>query len=203
MTDEFAVSIEFYNKKLDDLVTFDNQTGSLLNNGYGFARGAELYIQIKPDDNLFGWLSYSYSVSKRKEGIIRSEQYFNFDRAHLFSSVINYRFSDAWNISGKYRFGSGTPYTPVRGNFFEQSFGKYYPVLGIQNSARYPDYSRLDVRLTRQLNLSGNPIEIYLEVINVFNNKNVVHWMYNIDYSDQSSMTVLPLMPVIGINWRI
>jgi len=203
ITNELAVNLELYNKKLYDLVTNNNQTGSFLSEGYGFSRGVELYVQIKPDDNLFGWFSYSYSIAKRKEGIIRSEQYFSFDRTHLLSAVINFRFSEVWNISGKYRFGSGTPYTPVSASYFDQSSEKYFPILEIQNSARYPDYNRLDIRLTRQFNLGIQPLEIYLEVLNVINNRNVVHWIYNADYTSRSEMTVLPLIPVIGVNWKI
>jgi hypothetical protein len=47
------------------------------------------------------------------------------------------------------------------------------------------------------------PIEIYIEVLNALNNKNVVHWIYNLDYTSKRSMTVFPLIPVIGVNLKI
>lgn len=105
LSDALIINLEFYNKKFYDLITYDNEDQSLTSNGFGFARGAELYFQIKPDENFVGWLSYSYSTAKRKEGVFRNEKPFSFDRTHLLSAVFNYKFSDIWAIGAKYRFG--------------------------------------------------------------------------------------------------
>lgn len=203
ISDELIVNLELYNKRFYDLVAYNNDSQTLSSDGFGFARGAEIYFQIKPDENAVGWLSYSYSIAKRKEGVIRSEEFFSFDRTHLLSAVFNYKFSEVWSIGVKYRFGTGTPYTPVTGSYFDGSADKFFPVLGSQNSSRYPSYSRLDVRLTRLFFLSNFPLEIYLEVLNTLNNKNVIHWIYNLDYTSKSQMAVFSLLPVIGVNLKI
>ncbi|MCB0746535.1 MAG: TonB-dependent receptor [Ignavibacteriae bacterium] len=201
ISDELIVNFEFYNKRFFDLVTLDNINWKFSSNGFGFARGAELYVQFKPSSNLVGWISYSYSLSKRKEGTIRTQEYFAFDRTNLISAILNYRFEEVWAVGAKFRYGDGTPYTPVIGKNYDNS--NYIPILGRQNSSRYPAYSRFDLRLTRQLSLANYPIELYLEVLNLFNSKNVVHWMYDNEYSNRTSMTVLPTIPVIGINLKI
>lgn len=203
LSDELIINLELYNKKLYDLVAYNNETQSLSSDGFGFARGAEIYFQIKPDENFVGWLSYSYSTSKRKEGVIRSEELFTFDRTHLLSAVFNYKFSDVWSVGAKYRFGSGTPYTPVTGSYFDGTDEKFFPILGSQNSARYPSYNRLDVRLTRLFYLNNFPLELYLEILNALNNKNIIHWIYNSDYSSKGDMKVFPFLPVVGVNLKI
>ena len=203
ISDELSVNLELYNKNFFDLVTIDNNTWKFSSDGFGFARGAELYIQFKLSDNLAGWISYSYSLAKRKEGTIRTQEYFAFDRTNLISTIINYRFEEVWALGAKYRYGDGTPFTPVIGRNYDASNSDYSPILGRQNSSRYPSYSRFDLRLTRQLILGNYKVELYLELLNLLNSKNVVHWMYNEEYSNRTSMTVFPTIPVIGINLSI
>lgn len=200
LSEELVVDLEFYNKKYYDLITTSDDNWTNSNGGYGFSRGVELYVQFKPLENLSGWVSYSYSIAKRKEGIIRSLQYFSFDRTNLISVIMNYKFADVWALGAKFRHGTGTPYTPVMGSYFDQSKSSFIPILGEQNTARYPDYNRFDLRLTRQAILWDQPVEIYLEILNVFNNRNIVHWIYNNNYSSRSSMIVFPILPLIGIN---
>lgn len=201
--EQFIINFELYSKTMIDLLSLDNMNWRFSSDGYGYSRGAELYIQFKPSEYLAGWVSYSYSVSKRKEGIIRTEELFSFDRTNLISAVFNYRFEDVWAVGVKYRYGDGTPYTPVTGTYYNNSTSDYYPLLGDQNSARYPAYRRFDLRVTRQLTIGNYPIELYLEILNLFNNKNIIHWMYSKDYSSRTSMTVFPTIPVIGVNMKL
>ncbi len=200
--EEMIASIEAYNKKLTQLITINPNDWSFSNDGYGYARGIELYLQWKPENNLFGWLSYSYSVAKRKEGTHSAEHYFNFDRTHLLTLVANYSFSEFWQVGLKYRYGSGTPFTPAIGSYFNSDFDKYLPIVGEQNSARYPAYNRLDVRITRKIVFSYFTLSAYFEILNVFNNKNVIHYTYDEKYASKNPMTVFPLLPVLGINMK-
>ncbi|MEW6701402.1 MAG: TonB-dependent receptor [Bacteroidota bacterium] len=201
-TEDLIVNLEFYNKKFYNLTALDGVARTFTDSGYGYSRGLELYVQFNPLEDLSGWISYSYSVAKRKEGIVRTLQYFNFDRTQLISAVVNYKFADMWALGAKYRYGTGTPFTPVIGNSFNQAGSNFIPILGEQNSARYPNYSRLDLRLTRQISFLDQPFEVYVELLNVFNIKNIVHWLYNYDYTNRTSMTVFPVLPVVGINKR-
>ncbi len=204
LTDAFSVDLELYNKRYFDLVAYHNANQTLSSDGFGYARGAETYLTFKPNENLVGWISYSYSISKRKAGIVSTEQLFDYDRTHLISAVLNYKFSEQWSIGGKYRYGTGTPYTPVTGSYFDQSADRYFPAFGVQNSARYPAYSRLDLRLTRFFYLKSMPVEVYLEVLNVLDNQNAIHWMYSNDYMSKRFMTFFStITPVIGVNLKI
>ncbi|HKZ40094.1 MAG TPA: TonB-dependent receptor, partial [Candidatus Hodarchaeales archaeon] len=89
--DEIVVSLELYNKNLSRLIAIDS-LWNLSNNGNGYSRGAEFYVQLKDPRGFFGWLSYTYSFSKRKEGSNNDLHYFDYDRPHLISLVANYKF---------------------------------------------------------------------------------------------------------------
>jgi outer membrane receptor protein involved in Fe transport len=198
--DEIIINLEVYNKKFSNLVTIDTSNWSFSNNGYGFGRGVEIYVQWKPFKRFFGWLSYSYSIAKRKEGTHYAEHYFSYDRPHLISLVANYSFSDVWQVGMKFRYGSGTPYTPAVAGQYDSNLKKWFPIPGGQNSARYPAYSRLDLRVTRKFEFKSMKIDTYFELLNAYNRENIVHYMYNEDYTSKEALTIFPILPVLGVS---
>ena len=197
--DEIVVSLELYNKNLTRLITID-PLWNLSNNGYGYSRGAEFYFQLKSASGFFGWLSYTYSVSKRKEGTTTSLRPFEFDRPHLMSLVANYSFGSDWQVGVRYRYARGSPYTPVLSATYDNAAGRWYPVLGESNSDRYPAYNRLDVRVTRRFKFEAVKLDVYVELLNVFNQRNIIHYEWSEDYSSRGSMTVFSFIPVIGVS---
>lgn len=199
--DEIVVSLELYNKRLSQLITIDS-TWNLSNGGFGYARGGELYVQLKNPSGFFGWLSYTYSIARRKEGTNPELHPFDYDRPHLISLVGNYRFDDRWQAGLRFRYGSGRPYTPVASAWYDPQENRWFPVPGGHNSDRYPAYHRLDVRLTRQYRFEAMELDVYLELLNVYNRSNVVHYEWSEDYSSRTEMTIFPFLPVIGISAR-
>ncbi len=199
--DEIVVSIEAYNKNLSQLITIDS-LWNLSNDGYGYSRGAEFYIQLKLPSGFSGWLSYTYSASKRKEGTNPDLHYFDFDRPHMISLVANYRFGEYWQAGARFRYGSGKPYTPVASAFYNPAAGHWFPIPGEHNSGRFPDYSRLDIRVTRHFQFETFDLDVYLELLNLYNRKNPIHFMWDETYSSKDPVTVFPFLPVLGVSAR-
>jgi outer membrane receptor protein involved in Fe transport len=197
--DEIVLSVELYNKNLSQLITIDS-LWNLSNEGYGYSRGAEFYIQLKSPSGFSGWLSYTYSVSKRREGTNAALHYFDFDRPHLISVVANYRFAEHWQAGARFRYGSGKPYTPVASAFYNPAAGHWFPIPGEHNSSRFPDYSRLDIRLTRHFQFETFDLDVYLELLNSYNRKNPIHFMWDETYSSNDPVTVFPFLPVLGVS---
>ncbi len=199
--DEIVVSLELYNKILSRLVTIDS-LWNLSSDGQGYSRGAEFYIQLKSTSGLSGWLSYTYAVSKRKEGKSPALHPFDFDRPHLISLVTNYRFGEHWQAGARFRYGSGKPYTPVASAYYNPAAGHFLPVPGEHNSDRYPDYSRLDIRITRHFDFETFDLDVYLELLNAYNRQNIIHYMWDETYSAKDPLTIFPFLPVLGISAR-
>jgi len=197
--DKVVVSLETYNKKLTRIVTIDS-LGRFSNGGYGFARGAELYIQLKPSQGFFGWVSYTYSIAKRKEGRHSAQHVFDYDRPQLVSLVVNYAPSSDWQVGLRFRYGSGRPYTPTLGGWYDSQLNIWRPVIGGENADRYPVYSRLDVRVTRRFQHKNHQLDAYLELLNAYNRQNVVHYMWNENYSSRETFTIFPFLPVLGFS---
>jgi outer membrane receptor protein involved in Fe transport len=64
----YSLDVQGYYKYLDELVspTVDDPV-PYQNTGVGYVYGAELLVRKKLTDRLFGWLSYSYAVSRRQD----------------------------------------------------------------------------------------------------------------------------------------
>lgn len=198
----YLFRVEGYYKKLRDLITTDPQI-NYDNDGSGFSRGADVFFQKKVSGKWSGWLSYSYSVSRRKDHPAQPYYYPLQDQRHTLSLVANYQPRARWNIGLKWQFNTGKPYTPIAEVIYlPDSTGTIIPlpVEGAENSARFPAYSRIDLRIDRQLRIWGNPGEIYLEVINLFNRNNVYDYNYNSDYSEVKAINQLPRLPVLGLK---
>lgn len=199
VSDAIVVSVELYNKNLSRLITIDS-LWNLSNEGYGYSRGVEFYIQMKDPGGLFGWLSYTYSISKRKEGTNGDLHSFDYDRPHLLSLVVNNKFAEHWQAGVRFRYGSGRPYTPVASSWYDPREARWFPIPGVHNSDRYPAYNRLDVRITRHFQFASFDLDVYLEVLNAYNQKNIVHYMWDETYSSKDALTIFPVLPVLGVS---
>ncbi len=198
----YLIRVEGYYKKLSDLITTDPQI-NYDNDGSGFSWGADAFFQKKVSGSWSGWLSYSYSVSRRKDHPAEPYYYPLQDQRHTLSLVANYQPRARWNIGLKWQFNTGKPYTPIEQVIYlPDSTGNAIPLPleGAVNSARFPAYSRIDFRIDRQLRIWGNPAEIYLEVINLLNRNNVYDYNYNSDYSEVKAINQLPRLPVLGLK---
>ncbi len=190
-----------------------------VNQGSGHAYGADLLIEkraAEPSDVWQGWLAYSFARAFREQSDADTTVRFPFDydRRHTLSVVISRRLGRYFKAGLTWRFGSGFPHTPpvsmdpLVGIVDDPETGETRsivltdPATGLVrlvpgyggaanlNTARLPDYHRLDARLTFASRWRGTAFEVYLEVINVYNRKNVVRYHYVVEVIE--SPTGLP-----------
>ena len=104
-----------------------------------------------------------------------------------------------WEAGARLNVGSGTPYTrPVAsypsyvprflegGGRFEWSgadadedgIGEFGVLLGDRNRERYPVYHRLDLSLRRTFQKAWGTVTPYLDILNVYNRKNVLFYFF-------------------------
>ncbi|MFQ5676318.1 MAG: TonB-dependent receptor plug domain-containing protein, partial [bacterium] len=159
---------------------------------------------VNPSDRLTGWLSYSLGESTREQIFagVRVSYPYDFDRRHSLNVVMNYRLGRKWNFSVTWRFGSGFPFTPaqrvealvakvapdpdnpdvLRSTILtdpETGYARFIPDFGGPrniNSDRYPDYHRLDARLTYATGVLGTKWQFYLDFVNLYDRKNVLFY---------------------------
>ncbi len=210
---QIETSVEFYYKNMSSQIDFRDHANLLLNPklegefrfGKAHARGVELMVS-KPNGKVNGWISYTYSRSKRKiEGVNNGNEYRSpYDRPHNLSVVANYQLSKRIEISGNWVWFTGSPFTVPAGKYYYND--NFVPVYTERNGDRLPDYQRLDLSITlkgkqredRRFHSSWN-----LSVYNVLNRKNPSFVNFeqseaNPDNTQAVMYYVLPILPSIA-----
>ena len=195
----YKIQIEGYYKDLENLFTYeekrattdelisDSALSDIVTPANGYAYGLELFGH-KTSGRLNGWLAYTYSVSRKKMNSIyydqEEEYYTSWDRTHSFSALGNYRLSKKWDMNWKYSLQSGQAYTPILGYFTEKfpesPVENYRTIPGSRNSGRYKPYQRLDLGFVYHTKVKNTKMDVFFQVINLFNRKNTFTKSYSI-----------------------
>jgi hypothetical protein len=168
------------------------------NTGGGRAQGIETMVKfdLAPWS---GWVSYTLSESKRWDPK-HSEYNFQYDQTHNLNLVGAYDYGRNWKLSGRYRYVTGNPYTPVLGGTFDADNDVYVPTRGGFYSERQSAFQQLDFRVDKKWILDTEVWSIYLDIQNLLNAKNAEQIRYSYDYSQQQNVSGLPILPSIGVK---
>ncbi len=127
----------------------DYALDQLLQGQLGRAYGLEILLRRKARNGVFGWLSYTLSLSERhKDG---SWVAFDFDRTHLLNLVAGIPLPRNWEVGARFQYQSGKPATTTFG----------------YNSARGEGYMRIDVRIDKRAVWREWLLDFYVDIGNV------------------------------------
>jgi hypothetical protein len=184
------------------------------------SKGVEVYVKKNTGEKLSWWFSYSYSDVKDD---IRSIYYFDekvlvnynrefpftYDQKHTIYVDLNVRLNLSWQFNVAWQYHTGWPYTNVFiGNRIIGGSRRIFIQSGEPWNEKYPPYKRLDVRLNKKFLMSNGTLTTFVEVINVFNDKNVRNFEYNIRNTnnvislDEVSENWFGVMPSFGIVYN-
>lgn len=222
---DFEVSLEGYYKQMDGLLSYkegasfmfslDTDWEEQVTQGIGNSYGAELLVQ-KKHGRTTGWLGYTLSWSNRQFDDINSGNWypFTYDRRHDISIVVNHDFTDKWNGSAVWVYGTGraltlsetafTAYIPDDINDGVYTFSAEVPF--DKNSFRMSPYHRLDLSMTRTLPLEEREGEKHLvfSIYNAYNNLNPFFAQTDEDDNGNPVIREYGIFPIIpSVAWRI
>lgn len=164
----------------------------------GHARGFELTVQRRSANKLAGWVSYAYSRTQLNDARDGLTFVSDSDQRHTVNVYGNYRFTDTWNFSSEWRYGSGQP---VPGFFLQDANGFF--LASQRNLTRLPYYSRVDMRLSKAFLFKKWKLTLTGEVLNVLNRQNVRYAGFDFYFFDGRISgqldRVLPIIPSAGI----
>ena len=199
LTDSLQLRVEGYDKSLSRVVVPDPGL-NYANKGRGYTNGVEVFLRRLPSERLFGWVSYAKSVSRRQDGDDAPWRWYDYDQPHLGTVVASYRLTPKWTTGLKWRYASGQPETPIVGSYYDPVNDRYRPLYGEVNSVRKPAYHRLDLSVSREARYDTWRLRWYLEILNVYNSKNVIGYDYNEDYTEREEVKQIPFLPYIGVE---
>lgn len=173
-------------------------TEHLVSESNGFARGADFFLQKKLSAQFYAMLGYAISDIQfaGRDGILRPSA---FDFRHIFTAIGGWKFSDALEVSARWRFSGGTPYTPIdieRAREVNQlvfDFNRF-------NANRFQDYHRLDLRIDWRNFFGGWNMVSYVEIQNVYNRQNPFTLIWNQRRSEVETVNQWAFLPVGGVK---
>lgn len=160
---QFQVSVEGYYKWLRNVVDFRDYANIMLNkdidedilSGKGRSFGVEFMLR-RDVGKITGWVSYTYSRSFQTiDGINSGVEYCSTaDRPHSVNIVLNYKINKWIDVSATWVYATGQPFTAPDGKYEFDNFGEpeVIPLYSGRNTYRLPDYHRLDMAVTFDLN---------------------------------------------------
>ena len=143
----------------------------IVSNGSATADGVELLIQKKRAENFYGLIGGSifnstftdYNEIKRN----RNNNY-----RYIFNIVGGYRPSSDWELSVRWSYFGGRPYTPINleaSNYLD----KQILYLEQFNEEKTPDYHSLFIRYEKRYNLKRSNLIVFFEIWNAYNRENI------------------------------
>ena len=136
-----------------------------------------------------------------RDGITGAHYPSDFDQRHTINAFLNYRLSPTINLSLRHSYGSNFPIP----GFFTLRNGQYY-LSQQRNQLRLPSFQRTDFRLNKQIERKRWRGVLFVEVMNLFNNKNQTFDTYNgyDSATGQARVSLLQLFPIVpAAGWMM
>ena len=224
LIDNMILNLEGYVKNFSQLISenknqifpdtpeFENEPDNLKKEFIierGSAVGCDLLIKYFTS-RLSIWTVYSFGIVERQDEI--QSYYPHYDRRHNFNFVSSYLLDkkETWEVSIRWNYGSGFPFTKTQGYYESISFengsdinvntenGSLAVIYSELNTGRLPDYHRLDLSIKKKHKFSKyNILEWSLGITNCYDRSNIFYY----DRIQSIRVDQLPIMPTLGLNW--
>jgi len=134
--------------------------------------GVEFTLRNRKSKGFDWWLNYTWSKAEDEFNGVKVPR--SWDQRHAFTANLTWR-GDYWNMSAIGSYHSGRPRTNLLVIPILDSAGDVVGInydLSQRNRGRFDGYSRVDVRLSRDVNLPRSIFQFYFEIFNLFNTTN-------------------------------
>jgi TonB family protein len=177
----------------------------LRSTGRGEALGLEVLLRRELARGLFGWLSYTWSRSLRRDDPTSPSfpawHVFGLDQTHILALVASYRLPGDWILGTRVRAVSGNPYTPAEGYVLDADSGHYECLgSGAALSRRLPGFFQADARVDKRFVFEDWMLSVYMDVQNVTNRENAEFRIQRYDCADFVPFPSVPIFPAVGLR---
>ncbi|MGH7553924.1 MAG: hypothetical protein ACREMQ_12955, partial [Longimicrobiales bacterium] len=229
LTDGWFAGLEAYYRWFDGVVTNNfaedpNREQDDLIAGTGVSYGADLLVRrdtgrVRPTLSV-SWLRAWRDFVDPSLGVDTSVVRYPpvFDRRLDIELLLQAQLPGGVEAGVRWNYGSGLPFTrPLAGfstfryHLIDRRIGSDTPgdddpvgvMLGPRNAERYPAYHRLDLSFRRTWHKSWGTLTPYLDMVNVYNRRNVLFYFYELDRSPpvRSGVSMFPFLPTIGVEF--
>jgi hypothetical protein len=222
---------DFPSALADSIPSAPQITSVPVNGASGHAYGFDIYVEKRQravTDRLSGWASYTWGRATIDAYGVRRP--FDYDRRHSVSIVSTLGISQRLDFSSTLRVASGFPATTpigvrVAAEDAGDGSGRLVPAVDASghtvwtldlgdvsnlSRGRLPMYARLDLRLTFKPRNPAGRWQVYLEVLNALDRRNVSTLTPTLGFNasgdrpsiEYTSDSGLPRLPSFGFRYR-
>ena len=208
---KFSISVyqkDYYNSPIlpnsnihnDPTFLFDElrMYNGIVSTGSAKSKGLELLIQKKRVENFYGLIGGSVFNSTFIDfrGVERNR---NHNYKYIFNMVGGYRPKSDWEISIRWSYFGGRPYTPIN---LEASIlnNEQYSDVENFNENKTPDYHSLFIRYEKRYNLKKSNLILFFEIWNTYNRENIETFFYSKDRQSIEKIVYFSTIPVGGFG---
>jgi len=213
------LSVNLYHKHYKNLLYVESN--SELANGSANAYGVDFTGDMNVFKNLYAKFIYCYSVTEKD---VNSEHFYpNYDQRNRIVTRLTLKMKRNFSFNVVWNYSSGRPANLVNSVVYIGDSGSLPSFLldMPKNSFWYPDYHRLDIGIKKTWQLYHTNLTISLDVINVYNRRNVVYYknmeisyqygiyvegeiskIDHIESHDVESFDGFPLLPILGVQYE-
>ena len=205
----FNFTVETYYKLLKNTAEQNDKKASASDpdfiEGKGESYGSEFMFNYQTP-LLQATAAYSLSWAyKEVDGWISYPKY---DSRHSLNLNLTINLGKGWESSISWFFNSGLPFTQIVGYYDKlyvndlfntgSLFGSYTPftILGDKNLGRLPTYHRLDLSITKKIEIDILKILVSLDILNVYDRKNIFYF----ERKTGERVNMLPILPTATIK---
>jgi hypothetical protein len=175
-------------------------TDYIIESGMAFGTDFSLCYDI---DWLYLWGTYSLGWVHRTDEVRTYSPHY--DRRHTVNLLATVRLGEShqWEISGRWSYGSGFPYTQTQGMYENLSFSDGISTNYLQTNGNYgiayaelyggrlPNYHRFDLSFKRRFSIGKRSIlDLNASVTNLYNRNNIF-------YFDRLTYTRVDQLPIL------
>lgn len=214
ISNNVRVNVEGYLKDFPQIIVVNRNKTSITESDFSTEEGEAYGVDFSAKyetPSLYLWATYTLGFVNRYDG--EQEYPTLFDRRHNINFLSTYTFGadKDWQISARWNFGSGFPFTKTQAFYNQQTlqdgadsnFLTSNPDnLGIiysdtRNGGRLPYYHRLDLSAQKTFKISGDiNVVTVLSVTNTYNRDNIFYF----DRVRFERVDQLPIIPSVGIR---
>lgn len=196
------------------------------NDGIGRSYGMDLMLRHELTSSFFGWISYTLSRSENRAKPKQPYELFQYDQTHILTAVGQYKvpwrlpfrewsktgklprgvwWNTGWailsgdvSVGGRWRFVTGNPATFFSGAINDLDTDEW--VATKTRTGRLPAFHQLDIRIDYKMAFENWLLNLYVDIINVYNRQNpeAISWDYR--YSSYETISILPFLPIFGMS---
>lgn len=170
----------------------------LVSGGKGKAYGVEISVQKKyADDKFYGQASISIGKSDYTAG--NGETYPGiYDQRVILTVSGGCKPTPQWEFSGKFRFWTGAPYTPVYRP--SENNGLIENIPSEYLSARLDPGHHLDLRADRRFDFRNWSAIVFIDIQNIYNYYIPIIPSYNFWTDEVETQNSIAILPSIGLS---